>query len=131
MSSSRPYLIRAMYDWIVDNNLTPHIVVNANFENAQVPQKYVVEGKIVLNISVTATQKLLMNNSAVEFDARFDNIIWHIYAPTEAILAIYARENGRGMVFEENDTDTGNAENKADTVPAKPKRTKPQLRIVK
>lgn len=135
MTSSRPYLIRAIYDWIVDNNLTPHIVVNADVPGVQVPEKYVVEGKMVLNVSAEATRKLLINNTALEFDARFDGVIWHIYAPIKTVLAIYARENGRGMIFEgeEEEDDEGNSvppsSSTPPTTPSKP--SKPNLKIVK
>ncbi len=100
MISNRPYLIRAMYDWICDNSWTPFLIVNAQVADVQVPSRFVQDGKIVLNISAAATQKLLLNNTSVEFDARFDAQIWHIYVPVEAVLAIYARENGQGMMFE-------------------------------
>lgn len=100
MISNRPYLIRAMYDWICDNGWTPYVIVNAQFPDVQVPVRFVQDGKIVLNISADATQKLLLNNTAIEFDARFDAKIWHIYVPVDAVLAIYARENGQGTMFE-------------------------------
>jgi len=133
MTSSRPYLIRAIYDWIADNNLTPHVVVNADAAEVQVPEKYVADGRIVLNCSAEATRKLIINNKALEFDARFDGIIWHIYVPIKNILAIYAQENGRGMVFEGEDEDEGDSDTSesasASLSPAKPGR--PNLKIVK
>jgi stringent starvation protein B len=103
MTSTRPYLIRAFYDWIVDNNCTPHIVVNAGFEGVVVPREYVDNGQIVLNISMTAVQGLVLGDHALEFQGRFGGKINTIFAPVGSILAIYAKENGRGMVFAEED----------------------------
>jgi stringent starvation protein B len=104
MTSSRPYLIRALYEWITDNNLTPYIVLNANDPNLIAPQQYVSDGKIVLNISAIAIHGLALGNEAIEFKARFSGKINHIYAPIPSVLAIYAKENGQGMVFNEEDT---------------------------
>jgi stringent starvation protein B len=107
MTSSRPYLLRAFYEWIVDNNTTPYVVVNAFYPNVSVPQEYVENGKIVLNISPGAVRGLLLANDHIEFNARFAGIPQDIYVPMRAITAVYAKENGRGMVFkddEEEDT---------------------------
>ena len=107
MISTRPYLIRAFYEWIVDSNCTPHIVVNAEEKNVEVPRAFVEAGQIVLNIAMPAVQNLALNNEAVSFQARFGGVAHEIYVPVHAIMAIYARENGRGMVFsEEDDGDT-------------------------
>lgn len=103
MTSTRPYLIRAFYDWIVDNNCTPHIVVNASFDGVSVPLEYVDNGQIVLNIAVSAVQGLALGDQAIEFQGRFGGKINKIYAPVGSILAIYAKENGRGMVFAEEE----------------------------
>ncbi len=105
MTSTRPYLIRAFYDWIVDNDCTPHIVVNAMHQEVMVPQEYVEGGQIVLNIAVSAVSGLLLGDQAIEFQARFGGKIRKIYAPVNSILAIYAKENGRGMVFAEEEGD--------------------------
>jgi len=99
MSSSQPYIIRAFYEWICDNGFTPYIVVNASAEGAYVPQEHVEDGRIVLNISPTATQQLLIGNSIIEFNARFSGSPMQVSFPVSAVTAIYARENGRGMVF--------------------------------
>jgi stringent starvation protein B len=108
MTSTRPYLIRAFYDWIVNNACTPHIVVNASFQHVEVPQEYIEGGQIVLNISMAAVQGLLLGDQAIEFQARFGGRVRQINAPVGSILAIYAKENGRGMVFsEEDDGDEG------------------------
>lgn len=103
MTSTRPYLIRAFYDWIVDNNCTPHIVVNASFAGVDVPREYVENGQIVLNISVSAVQGLVMGDRIIEFQGRFGGRIYSVSAPMGSILAIYAKENGRGMVFAEEE----------------------------
>jgi stringent starvation protein B len=103
MTSTRPYLIRAFYDWIVDNSCTPHIVVNAVVENVEVPDEYVDGGQIVLNIAVNAVQGLRLGDHEIEFQARFGGRVRRVYAPINAILAIYAKENGRGMVFAEEE----------------------------
>lgn len=105
MTSSRPYLLRAFYEWIVDNNATPYIVVNADFPQTSVPQEYVDNGRIVLNISPGAVRSLLLANDHVEFNARFGGIPHDIYVPMRAVTAIYAKENGRGMVFKDDDED--------------------------
>ena len=101
MTSSRPYMIRALYEWIVDNDYTPHIVVNARAEGTEVPQQYVnKDGQIVLNIAPRAVTTLDLGNKAVSFNARFGGIPTDIYVPCHAILGIYARENGQGMMFD-------------------------------
>ncbi len=105
MTSTRPYLIRAFYDWIVDNNCTPHIVVNAEILGADVPREYIDGGQIVLNISMTAVQALLLSNDAISFQARFGGVARNVNIPVNAVMAIYARENGRGMVFTEDDNE--------------------------
>lgn len=143
MTSTRPYLIRAFYDWIIDNDCTPHIVVNAGFEGVEIPDEYVEGGQIVLNISLTAVQGLCLGEEAIEFQARFGGQIRRIYAPVFSILAIYAKENGRGMVFAEEDTDpppspqdpkADNQEEAADGNKGSSKRSpggRPHLTIVK
>ncbi len=103
MTSTRPYLLRAFYDWIVDNHCTPHIVVNAGTKGVEVPLEYVDGGQIVLNIAMSAVQGLRLGDLAVEFQARFGGHVRKIYAPVNAVLAIYAKENGRGMVFAEEE----------------------------
>lgn len=100
MTSSRPYLLRALYEWILENNCTPYIVVNAYAEGVQVPQDYVKDGQIILNISPVAVHGLLMGNDALEFNGRFAGIPTPVYVPSGAIMGIYARENGQGMVFD-------------------------------
>ncbi|XOZ33491.1 ClpXP protease specificity-enhancing factor [Halomonadaceae bacterium KBTZ08] len=99
MRSSRPYLIRALNDWILDNGATPHLVVDAGMNGVQVPADYVSNGQIVLNISPSAVKELVLGDDAVSFTARFGGVPVSIYVPAYAVMAIYARENGQGMVF--------------------------------
>ncbi|MGH8433420.1 MAG: ClpXP protease specificity-enhancing factor [Pseudomonas sp.] len=100
MNSSRPYLIRALYEWIVDNDCTPHLLVNAEYSGVQVPQGFASDGQIVLNVSPGAVRHLHMDNEAVSFEGRFGGVAHTLYIPAAAVLAIYARENGQGMVFD-------------------------------
>ncbi|HEA26723.1 MAG TPA: ClpXP protease specificity-enhancing factor [Ectothiorhodospiraceae bacterium] len=129
MTSSRPYLIRALYEWISDNGLTPYILVDAEYENVVVPTQYVEKGKIVLNISLGAVENLVLGDSAVELDARFSGKSMQIFAPVESVLAIYARENGKGMVFGEDDggDEPSPTPDKVDTSKSK----RPKLHVVK
>lgn len=100
MNSSRPYLVRALYEWIVDNDCTPHLLVNAEYTGVQVPSGFASDGQIVLNASPSAVRQLHMDNQAVSFEGRFGGVAHTLYIPVPAILAIYARENGQGMVFD-------------------------------
>ena len=100
MNSSRPYIIRAIYEWIVDNGCTPHLLVDVDIEGVDVPQAYVSDGQIVLNISPTAVVGLDMGNETVAINGRFGGVATDITVPVRAILGIYARENGQGMVFD-------------------------------
>ncbi|MRI35398.1 ClpXP protease specificity-enhancing factor [Endozoicomonas sp. OPT23] len=100
MTSSRPYIARAFYDWILENDCTPHILVDATRNGVEVPGEFVKDGQIVLNISPTAVRALHMGNDVVTFDGRFGGEALTIVVPLDALMAIYARENGQGMVFE-------------------------------
>jgi len=134
MTSSRPYLLRAVYEWIADNDMTPFVVVNANFPGVSVPNEHVEDGKIILNVSETAVRKLIVSNEAMEFDARFSGVVYRIYAPIAAISAIYARENGRGIIFEDDDSavsEGGGAPLPASSKAPVAKKGKPNLTIVK
>ena len=106
MTSNKPYLIRAIYDWIVDNDLTPYLLVNADFSGVQVPQEHVSAGRIVLNISPKACRGLHLENDKILFTARFSGIATQIFLNTGAVLAIYAKENGKGMEFAEEEDDS-------------------------
>lgn len=130
MTSSRPYLIRALYEWISDNGLTPYILVDAEYENVVVPTQYVEKGKIVLNISLGAIENLILGDNAVELDARFSGKSMQIFAPVESVLAIYARENGKGMVFGEDDGGGGDPSPTPDKVDTS-KSKRPKLHVVK
>ncbi|MBN2606937.1 MAG: ClpXP protease specificity-enhancing factor [Thiotrichales bacterium] len=99
MISNRPYLIRAMFQWIVDNHWTPHVQVDANYPGVVVPQQYVQEGMIVLNIHPDAVRELQMDNHLFRFKARFQGVEQQIFFSPDAVLAIFARENGQGMPF--------------------------------
>ena len=99
----RPYLLRAMHQWITESGNTPHVIVDAGHEGAEVPRAYVKEGKIVLNLSEGATQRLRLGNEEIEFDARFAGVVHHVRFPVRAVLGVYARETGEGMVFSEAD----------------------------
>ena len=103
MTPLKPYLIRSIYDWIIDNNLTPHLLVDATHPHAVLPEEYIEDNKIVLNVRPEAIQGLTLGNTAVEFSARFNGQPMHITAPIPAVMAIYARENGRGMVFDQEE----------------------------
>ena len=100
MNSSRPYLVRALYEWIVDNDCTPHMLVNSDYPKVQVPAGFASDGQIVLNVSPTAVRQLHMDNEAVSFEGRFGGVPHTLYVPIPAILGVYARENGQGMVFD-------------------------------
>ena len=99
----RPFLLRAMHQWITECGNTPHVIVDAGYEGAEVPRAYVKDGKIVLNLSEGATQRLRLGNEDVEFDARFAGVVHHVRFPVSAVLGVYARETGEGMVFSEQD----------------------------
>ena len=105
MTSGQPYLIRGIYDWIIDNKLTPHLLVDATHPHAVLPEGYIEDDKIVLNIRPEAIQNLSLGNTAIEFNALFDGQATQILAPIAAIMAIYAKENGKGMVFDQNEED--------------------------
>lgn len=102
MTSNRPYFIRALYDWIVDNELTPYLLVNALHPDVEVPQEHVSDGRIVLNISPQACRGLHLDNDAIVFTARFSGQVMQLVVSPAAVLAIYAKENGRGMEFGED-----------------------------
>ena len=138
MNSSRPYLVRALYEWIVDNDCTPHMLVNAEYPAVQVPQGFASDGQIVLNISPSAVRHLHMDNEAVSFEGRFGGVAHTLYVPTGAILGIYARENGQGMVFElepplaDDDELEGEDESDDDTDNPPPRPSgRPSLKVVK
>lgn len=97
--SKRPYLIRAMHEWMGDNGNTPHIVVDASTDGVSVPQEHVKDGKIILNISHSAAHNLKLTNEAVSFRARFSGVAFDVRIPVVSVLGIYAKETGQGMIF--------------------------------
>ena len=99
MTSSRPYLIRALYEWINDNGLTPYVLADASIAGVDVPKSAIQDGKVTLNISVRAVQALQLDDDAISFSARFGGVSRRIFLPVLAVSAIYARENGQGMMF--------------------------------
>ena len=158
MNSSRPYILRALHEWIVDNECTPYILVDANYPQVKVPPGHAEDGQIVLNTAPAAVRYFEIDNQAVSFEALFSGSPFSLYVPIDAILAIYARENGRGMFFDANsdllsddeafgedggeideqstvlsvvDTDSAADLNPDDEPPKPPTSGRPSLRIIK
>jgi stringent starvation protein B len=128
MTSNRPYLIRALYEWLVDNDLTPYLLVDATRAAVQVPERYVEEGRIVLNVSPSAVRDLNLGNELIMFEARFGGAAHSISLPPDAVLGVYARENGKGMLFPDEPPSEPPAP-EPDTPP--PRNGKPALKVVK
>ena len=105
MTSTKPYLIRALYDWIVDNGLTPHLLVEVTDERVKVPVQFVKDGSIVLNLSPTAVRELTLGNEFISFSARFGGVAHSVVFPVSAARMIFARENGRGMALPDESED--------------------------
>ena len=103
VTPTRPYLVRAIYDWIQDNQLTPYLVVNADEANVSVPRQHVKDGQIVLNIAAHAVHQLHIDHDAIQFNARFGGVSQLVYAPMRAVMGLYARENGQGLFFDPNE----------------------------
>lgn len=140
MTPLKPYMVRALYDWIVDNGLTPYLLVDAMHPAAILPQGYEQDGRIILNVRPEAVQQLHLGDDHVGFNARFGGRPMRVEAPMAAILALYARENGRGMVFEEEETaeaaETSDAQEDMPSPPDNPEapapaRGRPHLTVVK
>jgi stringent starvation protein B len=133
MTSNRPYLLRALYDWILDNGMTPYLLVDAVHPRTVVPKQFVQDGKIVLNIGPTAVHALVLANERIDFNARFGGVAMKVEVPVDSVLGIYARENGRGMLFpdeapqEEEEIRDSNDEGG----PSKPPPERPTLKVVK
>lgn len=106
MRSSRPYMIRAMHEWIIDSEFTPYVLVDATHADTIIPRDYVEDGKILLNVSPSATQNLNLGNEYILFSARFNNVAMEVSFPIDAVLAIYAKENGRGMMFKGDESES-------------------------
>jgi stringent starvation protein B len=140
MTSHRPYLLRALVEWIADNGMTPHLLVDATQAGVQVPASAVKEGKVVLNIAERAVVQLHIDNHSVSFTARFGGVSFPVMVPISAVLAIYARETGQGMALPDDghspgpdddggDDGAGPDSPGDDDTPVPPKR--PHLRVVK
>jgi len=141
MTSTKPYLLRAIFEWAEDNGFTPQVLVNADYKDVRVPQAHVVDGQIVLNISSAAVRIDQMDNECLRFSARFSGVEEHIYLPVESVLAIFARENSQGIFFEETDDNgpdpshPGPIKSQSQPTPIKPKtkakRDTSHLKIIK
>ncbi|PJG43114.1 peptidase [Acinetobacter tandoii] len=134
LSPTRPYLARAFYEWICDNNLTPYLLVDATQPNTRVPEQFIQDGQIVLNIVPHAVHQLHMSNDAITFSARFGGVSRDIYVPLYAVLGIYARENGQGLFFDPNEYE--NIQVQQDDLKSEPEQNeeqpkkKPSLRLL-
>jgi len=120
--------MRALYEWIVDNDFTPYILVDASMADVMVPQQFVKDNQIVLNISPDAVVDLSISNQAVAFNGRFGGVATDVFVPISAVVGIYARENGQGMVFDPDEVVSPPDDSPPD--PGKPER-RPSLKIVK
>ena len=127
MKSRRPYLVRAVYEWIVDNQCTPYILVHANTPSVNIPLQFVQEGRIVLNISQSAVRDFMMDNEVICFSARFAGQPRTVHIPIRTVLAIYAKENGQGMFFDSVDEESETTLQKA----VREQPVRPVLHLVK
>ena len=125
MSSNRPYLLRAMFEWISDNGMTPYLLVEAGAEGVRVPSAAIKDGRVVLSIASRAVARLVIGNEQITFLARFSGVSESIELPVNAVLAIYAQENGQGMMFP--------AESSPEPAPPAPEEAakRPRLHVVK
>ena len=127
MTSNKPYLVRALNEWILDNQLTPFLLVDASVKGVEVPEQHIKDGKIILNITPSAVQEIAFENEWIYFSARFGGRPFMINIPISAVLAIYAKENGRGIMFTEEESlavDTAEVEQKESS-------KKPVLKVIK
>ncbi len=140
MTSNKPYLIRALYEWLVDNDATPHIMVNTTIADVMIPSGIDKDGQVVLNIATRSVQGLEIENTHVAFTARFSGAAHNIYIPINAIMAIYSMEDGQGMMFAEDmstkadSVDENTAASKSSVkkdVKKRSEKKKPGLKIVK
>lgn len=125
MNSNKPYLLRALHEWILDNGLTPHIIVDIQGQGVDVPPQAIQDGKLVLNIAPRATRNLEMSNESISFEARFAGAPHPIFLPIDAVMAIYARENGQGMMFARD------KEADEESPSAGPRSSGPNLKLIK
>ena len=125
MTSSKPYLVRGLNEWILDNGLTPYVLIATGSDQVMIPPGIAQDGKVVLNISPDAVRELVIDNDALSFSARFNGVSQEVYCPMAYVLAIYARENGEGMMFPEDEVE---AEQAAETETGK---KPPSLKLIK
>lgn len=137
-TSTKPYLVRALYEWMLDNSLTPFVALDTNVPGVKVPVQYIKDGQIVLNISPTATQDLSLNNQNLSFCASFSGLSYNIEAPMRALTMVYAKETGQGMAFDisiedqdEGDSGGGTTGANKPSAETKPLVKKPILKVVK
>jgi stringent starvation protein B len=131
MTPNRPYLIRALYEWILDNQMTPHLLVDATKPDAALPAQFIQDGKIVLNISPSAVRGLVLGNERISFNARFGGVAMDVAVPAEAVMGIYARENGRGMLFPDEEPLADRQRGPDDEPEPPPPRERPTLKVIK
>ncbi len=134
LSSTRPYIIRAVYQWISDNDLTPYLRLDVSVEYTEVPQPYVKEGQITLNISSVATRDLVLADQGISFLSTFEGQVYGVYAPVQSVMALYAKENGKGVFFDEQgdiEPPPSNPEPLGGNVKSKQGKSKPSLKVIK
>jgi stringent starvation protein B len=133
MTSNKPYLIRALYEWLADNDATPYLLVDTTHQGVEIPPGIDKDGQVVLNIAMSAVKDLEMTNSHVSFSARFGGVSRELFIPVEAVMAIYSREDGAGMMFAEaSQDDAAQAESAVDDPADQPKPAagRPSLKLV-
>lgn len=132
LSPSRSYLLRGLYEWLVDNQCTPHIVVDTTIKGVMVPEQFVSDGQIVLNINASAVQDLALEQDSVSFNARFGGVPMNVYVPMVAVIAIYAKESGMGMGFGmEPGVEFFDHPEPPPSTPSPTKSKRPKLQVVK
>lgn len=133
MSSTRPYLLRALYQWILDNGMTPYMLVDAAADGVMVPPQAVKDGRVVLNLAPRAVSGLVLGNDDIRLTTRFSGVSQQVHVPIAAALAIYARENGQGMMFAAEDGAGNPPPPPPDGAPSpdRPPRAAPHLRVIK
>ncbi len=129
MTSNRPYLLRALHEWILDNAMTPYLIVNTTVAEIDVPGEFIEDDRIILNIHPDAVHDFNMSNDDISFSARFKGVSRDLYIPMSAVLAIYAKENGKGMIFPEEDQDKSETNEQAEKKSNNPRA--PHLKIIK
>lgn len=129
MTSTQPYLLRALYEWMLDNNLTPYLLVDTRVTGVDVPEQYIEGNRITLNLLPAAVHQLTINNEAVSFSARFNNRACQIFVPVKAVMAIYAKETGNGLIFTQEQEQAAVTSNGTDETPDNSQKVK--LKVIK